>query len=341
LTDVATGAAGISALTDHRKQTDVHGNTLAMTQVAVVDEIAAVAELVMGKLNGIPVAVVRGVNYEADDAGVRPLIRLADQDMFRMGTDEARRSAVTARRSVRTFPSEHVGRAAVQRAVAAAVTAPAPHHTEPWRFVLVEEHRRKHTLVDEMQAAQIADLRRDGLDEGSIARDLRRGDVLREAPYLILPCLVQNTMRAYANDRRRRAEREMFILSVGAAVENLLVSLAAEGLGSCWVGSTLFCQEVVREALDLPDDWKPMGRSLSGHQIKAAVIALSATLSASSCDASGSTQTPLQGCPARSSRRAVVPTASVPRQEDDSHSRVKTETQRHAGLLLNGVQDAG
>src|SRR3954467_14915657 len=79
LTDVAVGAAGIAALEDHRGEVDRFGNTLETTQVAVVDELAAAADLVKGKLAGVPVAVVRGLTLPrpADaDTGTRPLVRL-------------------------------------------------------------------------------------------------------------------------------------------------------------------------------------------------------------------------------------------------------------------------
>ncbi len=88
LTDVAVGAAGIAALTDLRGAVDAHGNTLETTQVAVVDELAAAADLVKGKLAGLPVAVVRGWSTAppAEDIGTRPLVRLGPGDLFRYGT---------------------------------------------------------------------------------------------------------------------------------------------------------------------------------------------------------------------------------------------------------------
>ncbi len=88
LTDVAVGCAGIPALVDHRGAVDAHGNRLETTQVAVVDELAAAADLVKGKLDGVPVAVVRGLSYPAvaDDAGTRPLVRLGPGDLFPYGS---------------------------------------------------------------------------------------------------------------------------------------------------------------------------------------------------------------------------------------------------------------
>lgn len=85
LTNVAIGIAGMNPLDDHRGLRDPLGRTLAVSVIAVADEIAAAAELVMGKLERVPLAIVRGYAYPeaAGGMGSRSLLRDPRQDLFR------------------------------------------------------------------------------------------------------------------------------------------------------------------------------------------------------------------------------------------------------------------
>jgi coenzyme F420-0:L-glutamate ligase/coenzyme F420-1:gamma-L-glutamate ligase len=263
-TDTAIGVAGLAPLRDHRGLADTFGNPLEVTVAAVADEIAAAADLVKGKTRQLPVAIVSGLAdlvTEADGPGAAALIRPAADDMFRLGAADV----LAARRTVREFTAAPVSADAVRRAVAAALTAPAPHHSVPWRFAIVESARARTALLDEMLAAWSEDLRGDGFTAEQIARRVRRGEVLRRAPLIIVPCLVTDAAHDYPDRRRATAERAMFLVSMGAGVQNLLVALAVEGLGSCWVSSTLFCQDRAAASLGLPAGWLPMGAVGVGH----------------------------------------------------------------------------
>jgi coenzyme F420-0:L-glutamate ligase/coenzyme F420-1:gamma-L-glutamate ligase len=90
-TDVAIGGSGVVLLDDLRGTTDTQGRVLDVTAPAVGDELASAADLVKRKSTGLPVAVVRGLGHLVvpDAPGARILNRPSENDMFRLGTDEA------------------------------------------------------------------------------------------------------------------------------------------------------------------------------------------------------------------------------------------------------------
>ena len=131
LTDVALGVAGMDPIRDHRGEVDPYGNELHVTQMAVVDEIAGAGELVKGKCDQVPVAVVRGylgTPAPDDGAGGAALVRDAEHDLFSLGTAEARAAGLYAAATLSDagFDGESVDRAAVARAIAAVSGVVAP-----------------------------------------------------------------------------------------------------------------------------------------------------------------------------------------------------------------------
>src|SRR5215217_6210244 len=83
ITDVAIGVAGMGPVADYRGRRDPHGYPMEASVLAVADELAAAAELVMGKTDGIPLAIVRGYSYSPASGSARELLMLPDRDMFR------------------------------------------------------------------------------------------------------------------------------------------------------------------------------------------------------------------------------------------------------------------
>jgi coenzyme F420-0:L-glutamate ligase / coenzyme F420-1:gamma-L-glutamate ligase len=152
LTDVALGAAGIDALRDYRGTVDPYGNALHITQMAVVDELAGAAELVKGKSEQVPVAVVRGylstvagdaaaasIVGDDDGTGAAVLVRNAAQDLFSLGTAEARAAGLNEAALLRD--ARHAAgadRRAVDRAIAVVKPVVAP----GTRFVLATDPDR-------------------------------------------------------------------------------------------------------------------------------------------------------------------------------------------------------
>lgn len=267
--DVAIGASGLSVLYGYAGSVDRHGNELVVTEVAVADELAAAADLVKGKLTDVPVAVVRGISSPDDGSTAAALVRSGPDDLFWLGTAEAievgRGQAQLLRRSVRSFAGEPVPAQLITDAIAEALTAPAPHHTRPVRFVWLQTSSVRTRLLDAMAQQWRSDLTGDGKSPEAIEARVSRGQILYDAPEVVIPIMVPDGAHRYPDATRTAAEHTMFTVAVGAAVQGLLVALAVRGVGSCWIGSTIFTPELVRTELDLPPDWEPLGAIAIGY----------------------------------------------------------------------------
>ncbi|MGC2654643.1 MAG: coenzyme F420-0:L-glutamate ligase [Mycobacterium sp.] len=268
-TDAAVGSAGLEVLHGYAGAVDQHGNELLVTEIAVADEVAAAADLVKGKLTAVPVAVVRGLRFFDDGSTARQLVRGGTEDLFWLGTAEAvdmgRRQAQLLRRSIRRFSDEPVPADHIEGAVAEALTAPAPHHTRPVRFVWLQTAATRRRLLDRMRDKWWADLTGDGKSADAVERRLDRGRILYDAPEVVVPFLVPDGAHTYPDAARTQAENTMFTVAVGAAVQALLVALAVRGVGSCWIGSTIFAADLVRSELRLPGEWMPLGAVAIGY----------------------------------------------------------------------------
>jgi F420 biosynthesis protein FbiB-like protein len=171
-----------------------------------------------------------------------------------------------ARRSIRAFRPDPVDGDRLDALVAAAALAPAPHHTRPWRFAVLTDAAARAALAAGMGEAWRRDLAADAVAvpriDALVDASRRR---LAAAPAAILACLTDEGLDRYPDEARQRAEWGMAVLSLGAAVENLMLAAADAGLASCWVAAPIFCPNAARASLRLDDAWVPQALILVGH----------------------------------------------------------------------------
>jgi coenzyme F420-0:L-glutamate ligase/coenzyme F420-1:gamma-L-glutamate ligase len=173
---------------------------------------------------------------------------------------------ITRRRSIRRFIPASVDASELVHLCEAAFFAPAPHHTIPWRFAVVVDVAAKARLAKAMAARWIEDMRADGVDE-TTAQQLASQSVARlcSAPALILACLVADDLDEYSDERRQRAEWGMAQMSLGAALQNLMLAASEAGYGSCWVAAPIFAPEEAQRSLELPPEWVPQALLMIGR----------------------------------------------------------------------------
>ncbi|HET7034881.1 MAG TPA: nitroreductase family protein [Thermomicrobiaceae bacterium] len=162
------------------------------------------------------------------------------------------------RRSVRRLRPDPVQRALVEQVLEAGRWAPSPHGSQPWRFAVLTEPSARARLADAMADSWQHNLAMDGQDAETIAKRLagsRRR--LLEAPVLIMVSLYLEDLDHYPDPERQAAETTMAIQSLGACVQNMLLMAYRLGLDAGWMCAPLFCPEVARDAIGLPDGELP------------------------------------------------------------------------------------
>jgi coenzyme F420-0:L-glutamate ligase/coenzyme F420-1:gamma-L-glutamate ligase len=168
------------------------------------------------------------------------------------------RDAILTRRSVRRYTAEPVPRELLTDVLSAALWAPSAHNRQPWRFAVSDDVATIERLARSMGDRLRRDLEVDGVPEPVIVADTGRSYArITDAAAVVALCLTMADMDVYPDERRSSLERVMASQSAAMAGQNLLLAAHAAELGACWMCAPLFCPDVVRAALDLPDDWEP------------------------------------------------------------------------------------
>jgi coenzyme F420-0:L-glutamate ligase/coenzyme F420-1:gamma-L-glutamate ligase len=156
------------------------------------------------------------------------------------------------RRSVRQYQDTPVPRELIMQMLEAARWAPSPHGRQPWRFVVLTQPEPKKLLADAMGQTWQQNLELDGQASPIVSIRLEKSrQRILHAPALIMPCLYLGDLDQYPDAQRQEDEKTMAIQSIGAAIQNMLLTAYDLGLDTGWMCAPLFCPEIACAALDL------------------------------------------------------------------------------------------
>jgi len=163
---------------------------------------------------------------------------------------------IKKRRSIRKYLPQAVHTEAVLAVLVAAGLAPSAHNSQPWSFIILENPSVKRELAEVMADAWVADAEKDGV-KVEVKMRQERVDRFANAPALILACISMNGLRKFPDQKRQMLERDLAQQSLGAAMQNLLLTAHALGFGACWFCAPGFCKETVRKVLGIPEAVEP------------------------------------------------------------------------------------
>lgn len=163
-----------------------------------------------------------------------------------------------SRRSVRQYQDRPVARKDLEKMLEAARWAPSPHGRQPWRFAVLTRPDTKERLANMMGETWQRNLQMDQQSETIVNIRLTKSHQrIVNAPALIMPCLYLEDLDHYPDARRQNDESTMAIQSLGAAIQNMLLTAYDLGLDTGWMCAPLFCPEIARDALSLDEKLIP------------------------------------------------------------------------------------
>lgn len=174
----------------------------------------------------------------------------------------ALQDAIRQRRSIRRFRDKPIPESLLVQVLDAGRWAPSAGNTQPWRIILVSDAEIRSELI-EMMAGH---LKEHILSEGATeeARTIEENlEMLSSAPILIVACMTKEVFGERLD--RWLSEHTMGVQSVAAAIQNMLLVAHDEGLGACWFCAPLFCQNVVRTVLKIPQHVDPQALITLGY----------------------------------------------------------------------------
>ncbi|MDH5390862.1 MAG: nitroreductase family protein [Candidatus Bathyarchaeota archaeon] len=175
-------------------------------------------------------------------------------------------NVLRSRRSVKEYSPKEISNEVLFRILEAGRWAPSAHNAQPWRFIVIQDSATKRKLAKAMASRWDRDMSKKGIPkekrESLIKTSVER---FENAPIIIIACLTMKDMDEYPDDRRKKIEYVMAVQSVAAAIQNMLLAAYGEGLGSCWFCAPLFCQDVVRKLLKIPQHVDPQALITLGY----------------------------------------------------------------------------
>jgi dehydro coenzyme F420 reductase / coenzyme F420-0:L-glutamate ligase / coenzyme F420-1:gamma-L-glutamate ligase len=227
LVNVAIGCAGFPALVDLRGTKDATGRVLEATVVAVADEVAAASGLAMGKADGIPAVVVRGIRVEGALLPASALVRLPEEDLFR----ESPLQALASRYEATAFAPGEIPPGLVQEALLAAETALGTGDgQQPWILMEVSGGHTRARLAAATQG--------------------QAAEILMTAPVVVVGFAGPPNPPG-DSPRWTEPRWDWAVLSAGAALQNVILAFHALGIASCWISPARFRPNEVQGVLGL------------------------------------------------------------------------------------------